>query len=147
VHLATLAGTEALYVARLGGTASVPTMSRMGGRLPLHTTGVGRAMLATRDEDWLAHYFRLPRERETIHSVTDEEPLRSEISRTRELGYAVTKQEMTLGNISVAAALPQIEGLPPAAVGVVTHLTRGDVTRIASLVMRSALGIGRDLSH
>lgn len=147
VHLAILAGTEALYVARLGGPASVPTLSRMGGRLPLHTTGVGRAMLATRDDTWLAEYFRLPRDRETIHSVTDEATLRSEIARTVELGYAVTRQEMTLGNISVAAALPPNDGMPLAAVGVVTHLTRGEVGRIAPVVVRTAHDIGRALSH
>lgn len=147
VHLAVLAGTEALYVARLTGRASVPTLSRMGGRLPLHTTGVGRAMLATRDEEWLATYFRLPRERETIHSVTDEQALRAELIRGRELGYSVTRQEMTLGNISIAAALPQTAGHPVAAVGVVTHLTRGDEGRVAPLVLRTAADIGRDLSH
>jgi DNA-binding IclR family transcriptional regulator len=119
----------------------------MGGRLPLHTTGVGRAMLATRDEGWLAEYFRTPRERETIHSITEEGPLRAEISRARELGYAVTRQEMTLGNISIAAALPVVDGLPLAAVGVVSHLTRGDVARIAPLVVRTAADIGRDVSH
>src|SRR4051812_35107306 len=35
VHLAVLADVEALYVARLTGSASIPTVSRMGGRLPL----------------------------------------------------------------------------------------------------------------
>jgi DNA-binding IclR family transcriptional regulator len=145
VHLAMLAGTEALYVARLTGPGSVPTLSRMGGRLPLHTTGVGKALLATRDEGWLAAYFAEPRERETIHSVTDEASLRSEIVRTRETGWATTRQEMTLGNVSIAASLPEIDGLPRAAVGVVTHLGRADEGRLAPLVMRTAAEIARDL--
>lgn len=145
VHLALLAGTEALYVARLTGPGSVPTLSRMGGRLPLHTTGVGKALLATRDAAWLDDYFALPRERETIHSVTDEAALRAEIARTRETGYATTRQEMTLGNVSIAAALPPLAGLPPAAVGVVTHLGRADEGRLAPLILRTAAEIGRDL--
>lgn len=147
VHLAVLAGHEALYVARLTGPASVPTLSRMGGRLPLHTTGVGRAILSTRDEAWLSEYFRRPREKETIHSVTDEVALRADLERCREVGFAVTRQEMTLGNVSLAAPLPSIHGQPPAAVGVVTHLNRSDQRNTAPLVVRAAADIGRDLSH
>jgi DNA-binding IclR family transcriptional regulator len=147
VHLAVLDGTEALYVARLTGSASIPTLSRMGGRLPLHTTGVGKALLSTMDEAWLERYFALPRERETIHSITDEQALRGELTDARRLGYASTRQEMTLGNISFAAPLHAISGLPRAAVGVVTHLARGDASRLAPLVVRAASEIGHDLSH
>lgn len=145
VHLAMLAGTEALYVARLTGPGSVPTLSRMGGRLPLHTTGVGKALLSVQAADWLDDYFALPRERETLHSVTDESALRDEIVRARASGYATTRQEMTLGNVSIAAALPVAEGLPRAAVGVVTHLGRADEGRLAPLVMRTAADIGAAL--
>jgi DNA-binding IclR family transcriptional regulator len=147
VHLAVLSGSEALYVARMTGEASIPTLSRMGGRLPLHTTGVGKALLSLMDDDWLSDYFALPRARETIHSVTDEAALRTELARARESGYAMTNQEMTLGNVSFAAPLRAVEGLPPAAVGVVTHLARGDASRLAPLVMRAARDIGRDLSR
>jgi DNA-binding IclR family transcriptional regulator len=147
VHLAVLAGTEALYVARLTGSSSIPTLSRMGGRLPLHTTGVGKALLSTATEEWLGGYFETPRERETAHSVTDETSLRAELATARERGWAMTRQEMTLGNVSIAAALPAIEGLPRAAVGVVSHLARGESSRLAPLVLRAAADIGRDLSH
>jgi DNA-binding IclR family transcriptional regulator len=147
VHLAVLSGTEALYVARLTGASSIPTLSRMGGRLPLHTTGVGKALLSTMPEDWLSAYFELPRERETSHSVTDEIALRAELSTARERGWAMTRQEMTLGNVSIAAPLPPIDGLPRAAVGIVSHLARGDSSRLAPLVVRAAADIGRDLSH
>ena len=145
VHLAVLAGSEALYVARLTGEASIPTLSRMGGRLPLHTTGVGKALLSVMDATQLDIYFAQPRERETIHSVTDEAALRAELVIARTLGYAVTRQEMTLGNVSFAAPLPAVDGLPRAAVGVVTHLARGDASRLAPLVMRAAADIARDL--
>jgi DNA-binding IclR family transcriptional regulator len=145
VHLAVLDGTEALYVARLTGTASIPTLSRMGGRLPLHTTGVGKALLATRDEEWLAAYFRTPLERETVFSVTDERRLRAEFEQARAAGYATTQQEMTLGNVSIAAALPEVAGIPRSAVGVVAHLGRADEKRFAPLVVQAAATIGREL--
>ena len=148
VHLAVLSGTEALYVARVTGTTSVPTVTRMGGRLPLHTTGVGKALLATRDGPWLLNYFREPLLRETSESITREDLLRRELEEVRRRGFATTRGEMTLGNVSVAAPIPATPGLPRAAVGVVTHLARIDETRIAPLVVRTAALIGAALqSH
>ena len=150
VHLAVLDGatpetTTALYVGRLTGRQSIPTLSRMGGRGPLHTTGVGKALLATRDEPWLERYFRAPLERETVHSITTEAALRADIARTRALGYAATREEMTLGNVSVAVALPRVEDLPPTALGIVVHLERADERRLAPLVMQAAKDLHHDL--
>ena len=146
VHLAVISGVEALYVARVTGTASIPTVTRMGGRLPLHTTGVGKALLAEQSEPWLSDFFRTPLSRETAFSILDEPRLRSELEQIRRRGYATTRQEMTLGNVSIAAALPPLDGLPRAAVGVVTHLGRGNEGRIAPLVVRTAAAIGESLS-
>ena len=142
VQLAVLSGAEVLYVARVTGTTSIPTITRMGGRLPLHTTGVGKALLAVQDEAWLTAFFRTPLSRETAFSITQEPRLRGELEQIRARGYATTRQEMTLGNVSIAATLPPLDGLPRAAVGVVTHIARADEGRIAPLVMRTATAIG-----
>ncbi|UBH04768.1 hypothetical protein K8P10_000279 [Leucobacter sp. Psy1] len=143
VHLAVLDGptpaqSTALYVGRVTGRKSIPTVTRAGGQGPLHTTGVGKALLATRDEAWLAQYFTTARPRETVHSICDEGALRHEITKTRDRGYATTREEMTLGNISVATALPELEGLPPVALGVVVHLERADERHLARLVTQAA---------
>lgn len=152
VHLAVLDGihptsAEALYVARVAGEASIPTLSRMGGRLPLHTTGVGKALLATRDDQWLDAFFSRVLERETVFSVTDERRLRAEVARARERGYATTRQEMTLGNVSIAAPLPAIADVPQAAVGIVGHIGRSDERRLGPLVIRAARDIAAALSR
>lgn len=146
VHLAVLDAptpdtATALYVGRLTGTGSIPTLSRMGGRHPLHTTGVGKALLSTRDELWLEQYFAAPLERETTHSITSEQELRHDLDRARARGYATTHEEMTLGNVSVASALGPVEGLPPAAIGVVVHLERADERRLGPLVVQAARDI------
>src|SRR5438270_12402787 len=41
VHLAERDGTAVVYLDRLSGHASVPVVSRIGSRLPMHATGVG----------------------------------------------------------------------------------------------------------
>ncbi|WP_157155100.1 IclR family transcriptional regulator [Diaminobutyricimonas sp. LJ205] len=138
VHLAVLDGYETLYLERITGPRAIRLLSRVGGRHPLHTTGVGKALLTTRDDTWFAGYAAVELERDTTFSITSHEHLLADIEAARERGYAVTRQEMTLGNVSIAAALPPIEGLPPAAVGVVTHLERVDEDTLAPQVVRTA---------
>lgn len=150
IHLAVLDGATpesavALYVGRLSGQASFPTLSRMGGRHPLHTTGVGKALLSTRDEPWLERYFSAPLERETVHSITAEEDLRADLARCRSRGYATTREEMTLGNVSVAAALGPIDGLPRGALGIVASLRGADERRFGALVVQAAADLTRAL--
>ncbi len=150
VHLAVLDAptpetASALFVGRVTGQDSIPTLSRMGGRQPLHTTGVGKALLSTRQDDWLARYFGVPLERETTHSITSESELRADLARARSRGYATTREEMTLGNISVAAPLAHVDGLPPVAIGIVVHLERADERRLGPLVVQSAKDIAAAL--
>ena len=47
VHLAVRDGMSSLYVERISGRESVPVVSQVGSRLPLHATGVGKVLLAT----------------------------------------------------------------------------------------------------
>jgi DNA-binding IclR family transcriptional regulator len=150
VHLAVLDGPSperatALYVGRLTGRTSIPTLSRMGGRQPLHTTGVGKALLATQSREWLDRFLSRPLDRETTHSITDPEAVRAEIDRARMRGYATTREEMTLGNVSVAAPVGTVAGLPPTAIGVVTRIEGADVRRLGALVVQTAAELGRAL--
>lgn len=150
VHLAVLddptpPAAVVLFAGRITGRSSVPTLGRAGGRHPLHTTGVGRALLATRDEGWLDAYLAAPLVPETRLSITDPGVLRADVAVTRRRGYAVTREEMTLGNVSVAAALGSISGLPATALGVVTHLDGADERRLAPLVVQAAKELTRSL--
>lgn len=147
VHLAVLDGVDpetatVLYVGRITGRRSIETISRAGGRGPLHATGVGKALLATRDEEWLRRFFGRQLERETIHTVTSERSLRREIAQTRAVGYSRTREEMTLGNISIAVSLPPVPGLPPIALGLVVHLARAESpdaeARLSAMLAQSA---------
>ena len=145
VHLAILDGHDALYVARLVGHRSVPTISRMGGRLPLHTTGVGKALLAFQDDDFMLQFFAHPLERATRHSRISEPELRAELEAVRQGGFSSTNQEMTLGNASLAVPIFVADGPPFAAVGLVSHLTRADSRRLVPLLKEAASGISEAL--
>jgi DNA-binding IclR family transcriptional regulator len=146
-HVAVLSEREALYIVRVAGVSALPTLVRIGARLPLHTTAVGLAMLSTMDDEWLAEYFSQPLARETAHTVTDEAQLRAQLEQVRASGYATSRQTMTLGAFAIAAVVPLEADSVPAAVGLVTHLGREDVGRLGPLVTRAAARIGDDFTN
>lgn len=141
VHLAVLSGNEALYVARLIGHRSVPTVSRMGGRLPLHTTGVGKVLLAFQPDDVVDGYLGDVLARPTAYSVISAPKLRTGIEQTRRNGFALTSQEMTLGNVSIAVPIADSNDRVFAAISLVLHTARADVRRFVPLLRRAASGI------
>jgi DNA-binding IclR family transcriptional regulator len=147
VHLAVLVGHEVLYAAKANGKRAIPTLSEVGHRHPLHTTGVGRAILLTRDATWLEEYLREPLEAETRHTITDAAKLREVIAAEAVKGWAFTHQEMTLGNISIAMPLRERPGLPPAAIGIVAHASSADEVRLLPLLRRAAAAIEQRLDH
>ena len=58
-HIAIREGDEALYIDRLYSSTRVPRASRVGGRLPLHATAVGKVLLAF-EEDWVREAYLHP---------------------------------------------------------------------------------------
>lgn len=146
VHLAVLSGHEALYVARLIGHRSVPTVSRMGGRLPLHTTGVGKVLLAFQPDSFIDDYLGTVLARPTPYSVVSAPKIRAEIQQNRDRGYALTSQEMTLGNVSIAVPITDGSSKTYASISLVLHAARADVRRFFPLLRRAATGISDTLA-
>jgi DNA-binding IclR family transcriptional regulator len=144
VHLGVRDGITVLYVERLQGSASAPVVSRMGAHLPLHVTGVGKVLLAHAPPDVVDAALTDPA-RPTRHSVVDGAALRREGARTRERGWALTAQEMTLGASSLAVPVVDGTGTVVAALGVVVASGRRDVMRLLPVLQVAAAAIGRRL--
>lgn len=143
VQLAVLDGetpatARALYIARVAGASSFPTLTRIGGRFPLHTTGVGKAMLAAQDHEWLSEYIGGGLLKETQFSITDGRELIRDLERVRARGYAVTHEEMSLGTASVAVALEPAAPSPAAAIGVVTEVSKFRERELSAIVLAAA---------
>lgn len=101
-HIAVRDGRDALYIDRVYGSKRVPRASRIGGRLPLHATAVGKVLLAY-EEDWvLDAYISVPLEVSTSRTHINIDLLRAEIAQVRERGFAVTSEEVRPGSCSIA---------------------------------------------
>ena len=144
ITLAVLDRGQALYVDRLVGERSVPTISRAGGHLPLHTTGVGKVLLAHQSETFIDQYLSQQLERPTAYSIVDPARLRNELTEVRQRGYSVTREEMTIGSGSIA--VPIMRGNRCiAAVGVIVHLARLNAPRLVATLTKAASSIATSM--
>jgi DNA-binding IclR family transcriptional regulator len=149
VHLAVREDTSALYVERISGRESVPVVSQVGSRLPLHATGVGKVLLAWAPEEVLDRALRAPA-RPTRHTIVEPGRLRRELAEVRSRGFARTAEEMTLGAVSVAVPVttpgpgtPLVVG----ALGVVVPVHRRDPAKLVPVLEVAARGIGREVAR
>jgi DNA-binding IclR family transcriptional regulator len=144
VHLAVRDGTSVLYVDRLSGHVSVPVVSDVGSRLPMHSTGVGKVLLAYAPDDVRAWVFA-NLTRITPYTVTQPGRLRADLRRVLRDGYAQTSEEMSLGACSVAVPIRAPNGPVVAALGMVVPSLGRDRPRLVAALQVAAQGIGRSL--
>ncbi|TFD54455.1 IclR family transcriptional regulator [Cryobacterium frigoriphilum] len=147
VHLAILDGHDALYLEKLSGHRPVHVISRVGGRLPLHSTGVGLVLLAYASHDVIDEYLSQALQRFLPGTITAPEELRRRLATIRMLGLAVMTEEMTAGSSSLAAPIRDRTGQVVAAVSVVTRTTVGTEHEQQHAVQAAAQGISRALGY
>lgn len=145
VHLAVREGDEVLYLHRMQGRASVPIVSTVGSRLPMHATGVGKVLLAYAPADVRARVFaRLVRI--TPHTITNREVLSAQLDRIRRDTVGETVEEMSIGACSLAVpVMRSSDGDVAAAIGVVVRTLKRDRQRLTGALQVAARGIGRAL--
>jgi DNA-binding IclR family transcriptional regulator len=143
VHLAVRDGSEVLYVDRLAGHASVPVVSSVGSRLPMHATGVGKVLLAHAPSDVHDRVFATLT-RITPYTITHRDVLEAQLDRIRRDGVATTSEEMSLGACSLAVPVVRAsDDSVAAAIGVVVATLKRDRQRLLGALQVAARGIGR----
>ncbi len=141
VHLAVRDDTEVLYLHRLRGSTSVPIVSTVGSRLPLHTTGVGKVLLAHAPEDVQQRVFA-DLHRVTAYTITQPGRLRRQLAQVLRDDYATTQEEMSLGACSVAVPVRRGKEVI-AALGLVVPSLKRDRPKLVTALTVAARGIGR----
>jgi DNA-binding IclR family transcriptional regulator len=126
VHLAVLDKMEVVYLEKLHGLHAVGLMSsRVGGRLPSHCTGLGKALLAYVDPQEVREYFSkhgLTGYTET--TIQDLDELMIHLEQIRKRGYAFDHGEREVEVCCVAVPLFDADGRTVAALSVSGPQTR-----------------------
>lgn len=144
VHLAVREGLNALYVEKVAGRRSVQLLSRNGARLPLHATGVGKALLA-HAPDGVLRRVQENLTRHTPYTITSPARLAVDLAETRRRGYATTVDEMSMGASSIAVPVHAADGSVVASIGIVTSADHKELPKYAPLLRAAAAGLSRRL--
>jgi DNA-binding IclR family transcriptional regulator len=145
VHLAVRDGGEAVYVERLSGRGAVPVVSRVGGRLPLHATGVGLVLLAYAPRAAQEAVLAGPLTRFTPRTITQPRALRRVLAEVRRARVAVSDGLLDLAALSVASPVHGPEGEVVAALSVVVP-SEHDASTYTAAVLAAARGVSRALT-
>lgn len=119
VNLATLDGSEVLYLLTESGSNLLTLRSHVGLRLPAHATALGKCLLAQLDdEDARRAAGREPYPALTPRTITTWEKLRAALERVRRERVAYSREEYEVGLHSIAVPLAWVDGDGPVAVNV-----------------------------
>jgi IclR family acetate operon transcriptional repressor len=104
VHFAIRNGDEAVYVRKLEGLRPYQMASRVGMSMLLHSTSIGKAVLAQlRDDEVAAIVTRTGLEARTPHTITDLGTLLGHLAEIRRLGHSTDNEENEAGIRCVGA--------------------------------------------
>ncbi|MER7692481.1 IclR family transcriptional regulator [Streptomyces sp. NPDC097610] len=143
VQLAVLEGQEAVIIERLSAPEALELVSQVGGRLPLHCSGVGKVLLSHGGTELIETVLSGELREYTPRSIVAPSALRKEIADCRRTGTAVVRGELTPGADSVATRIVDGEGRVVAALSVVVRADSVKHQAVLPSVTASGLGISR----
>ncbi|MEV0621443.1 IclR family transcriptional regulator [Nonomuraea sp. NPDC050404] len=141
-HMAVRNGDEAVYVEKLEGRRPYQMPSRIGMSLRLHSTAIGKAILAQLDDEEVrAIAARTGLPGLTAGTLTDAESLLAGLREVRERGYAVDDGENVSDIICVGAPVLDHTGQVLGGISIsalVMDMTRAELEQHAQEVMSAA---------
>ncbi len=143
INLAVLDGLEILYVAKRESPEPMRLTVEVGRRLPAHSTALGKAMLAFRPAPEVRRLLSRKRklQRCTPHTITSPRRLLQHLEEVRRAGFAVDREELTLGMRCVAAPVLDFTGYAVAAVSITAPVALLSEERAAMLGRRLIAGV------
>lgn len=151
VNLGTIQDDEAVYIDCLPGPQPVTVHTWPGERLSLHSTALGKVLLAWMPEDAVESILThkgMPQHTSATASSTEQ--LIAELRQVRQDGYAVDDEEDAPGMRCVGAPVFDHTGQVIAAVSItapVQRLTKPRIETLAQIVVDAARRISRRLGH
>jgi DNA-binding IclR family transcriptional regulator len=144
-QLAVAAQHRAVCVEKIAGPRPVANVTTVAGSLPLHSTGVGKVILAYCDDPAVRAVLQAGSlRRYTARTIDIPSLLASELSAVRDARIGYSRGELTAGTASAAAPVFDAEGRFVAALGVLAP-EEEQVDRLVPEVRRAADAISRRL--
>jgi IclR family transcriptional regulator, acetate operon repressor len=138
-NMAILDGPNAIYVAQVAGRHSMRMFTEVGRRVPLHATGVGKALLTTLPDDEILRILDLAgMPRITPHTITDPAVMLQDVRASRIRGYSTDDGEQEVGVSCVSVPVPNAPTPTAISISAPTPRMTPDVAREAATALREA---------
>lgn len=140
VHLVQRDGNDAVYIDKVEAlSGTVRMVSRVGSRIPLYCSGVGKAILAMMKDGQVRDIWQASKISSlTEHTIISLEKLYPVLAAVRKNGYAMDDEENEIGVRCIAAAVPDYKGHPKYAFSISApagRMTAGRVEELAGYVL------------
>jgi IclR family transcriptional regulator, acetate operon repressor len=145
VHLAVLDRAEVVYLQILRGSGTRRLPSRVGGRMPAHATGVGKAILAFSPRPVVDALIAAGLPPRTARTIVAPAALRRELGRIRQAGTAYDREESGPGIVCAASPVFGADGAVVAGLSLTGWSVRLNLARAAPAVRTAALALSRQL--
>ena len=151
VHFALRQGDQAVYVAKIEGRRAYEMRSRVGLAIPVHCTGIGKALLAALTEDETrAILTRAGMPSATPRTITDPDAMIEHLRAVARRGYAIDDEENELHTRCVAAVVRDHRGIPTGGISMSAMAFEIDEQRaqqVAPMVVAAALDVSQALGY
>ncbi len=144
-NLAVREGSEIIYLEKITSRDLKVPHSRVGGRLPMHCTALGKAILAHSSPTFVDSVLEGPLAPLTPKTITDQNTLRREIAGVRQSRVAYDFEESQLGLFCVAAPIFARTGRVVGAISVTGATSRSQARSFSGVVLASAQALSHAL--
>jgi IclR family transcriptional regulator, acetate operon repressor len=142
-------GGQVLFVSQVETEETIRAFFPPGTQAPMHSSGIGKALLGQFTEIRLArHLRRHTLEGFTDQTITEADNLRVELSRIHKQGYSFDNEERTQGMRCVAAPVIDQYGEAVAGISVsgpINRMSLADIPAIAKKVIDAAGELSRQM--
>lgn len=145
-HMAIVENGRAVYVEKVDMPNMIRMYSAIGRTVPLHCTGVGKALLAFSPPEFQETIIAGGLERHSPKTICEPDLLRAELSAIRERGFAYDLEEIALGLHCVGAPVFNHQHVCVAAVSVAGPMQRLPLERLEA-VREQVVGVAELISH
>jgi IclR family transcriptional regulator, pca regulon regulatory protein len=148
VNLSLLEGREIIYLLRIRKRKYLPFDIRIGTKLPVHCTAMGKVLMALgRPEKMKPILKTLTFQPLTTHTITNLKDFLKELDQVRLKGFAVNDEELSIGNRAVAAPINDEHGFAVAAINLAVPTARYSRKDLEEKLSALVVHTGRNISE
>lgn len=149
-HVAVLEGQDVIYLNKNTGPYYSNILTSVGAHNAAYAASSGKVMLAESDPEVIDKIFEEGVKAYTEHTITNPIKFKKELEKVRRQGYAMSIEEITKNNYSIAVPVRDMSGKIACAITVVGPLSRinkGKLEQFIKIMKEAALAASERLGY